>query len=197
MSDTLGRRDGFTPIALVDPDGFSYGISTDKATYALNTIDYEHHEIHAGSSFTVSDTQACNTTTLKWMVVTPDSTKYAHMLFELSSTGEATYLVTEGADRVAGTNLPAVNRRRVGTPPSSTVTVSRTPTDGTTDGATILYSRRSGITSVASKNVEGGFARGVHEWVLKPNTKYIVSITTYAEVYVSLLLDWYEHTDKE
>ena len=32
--------------------------------------------------------------------------------------------------------------------------------------------------------------------VLKPATKYIISVTTFADVYVSLRLDWYEHTDK-
>ena len=167
----------------------------DGVTNSFKIVDYAHHEIHGGSSFTVSDTQVCNTTTIKWQIITPNSTKYAHMLFELSSTGEATYLVTEGADRDAGTALSVVNRRRVGTPTEATVTVSRAPTGGTTDGATILYSRRSGITGVGSKSVEGGAARATHEWILKPNTKYVVSITTYAAVYASLLLDWYEHAD--
>lgn len=167
----------------------------DTITNALISISYAHHEIHDGGSFTVCDTVACDTTTVKWMIVTPDSTKYAHLVFDLSCTGEATYLVTGDGDRTAGTNLPTNNRRRVGTPAASTVTVSRTPTGGTTDGAAVLFSRRAGITGAGSKSVEGSNSREMNEWILKPNNKYVVSITTYADVYVTCKLDWYEHTD--
>jgi hypothetical protein len=177
-------------------DGTNFDdIRIDGVTNTLQAIDYEHHEVHAGSAFTVADTVVADTTTVKWMIVTPDSTKYSHLIFTLTSTGEATFLVTEGADRTAGTNLPPVNRRRVGTPTAATTTVSRTPTGGTTDGATTLFTMRNGITSVAAKNIEGGEARATNEWILKPNTKYIVSITTYATVYATMLLDWYEHVD--
>jgi hypothetical protein len=168
----------------------------DSTTGAIKTIEYEHHEIHGGNSFTVADTVACDTTTVKWMVVTPNTTKYSHFIFTLTSTGEALYLVTEGADRTAGVSLSAINRRRPGIPKIAGTTVSRTPTGGTTDGSTILFSMRNGITNVASKNIEGGEARALNEWILKPNTKYIISITTYADVFVTCVLDWYEHTDK-
>ena len=172
-------------------------VRIDASTHTLQTITYEHHEIHAGSSFTVADTVACDTTTVKWQVTTPSGTKYAHLIFTLTCTGEATFLVTEGSDRVDGTALSEVNRRRVGTPTSATVIVTRTPTGGATDGATILFSMRHGITNVASKNVESGSARATNEWILKPSTKYIVSITSYASTYATCLLDWYEHTDKD
>ena len=171
-------------------------LAADKTTNALNTIEYEHHEIHSGSSFTVADTIVCDTTTVKWLVTTPDTTKYAHLLFELSCTGEATYLVTEGADRTTGAALSAVNRRRVGTLKEATTTVLRGATGGTTDGATVLFSMRNGITNIAGKNIEVGAVRATNEWVLAPNTKYVVSVTTYAAVYVTCLLDWYEHTDR-
>jgi hypothetical protein len=54
---------------------------------------------------------------------------------------------------------------------------------------------RNGITSIAAKNIEGGTARATNEWVLKPNTKYVVSVTTYAAAYVTMVVDWYEHTN--
>jgi hypothetical protein len=168
---------------------------TDTKTGAVLTIDYGHHEVHDGSSFSVCDTVACNTATVKWMIATPASTTYAHLIFLLSCTGEATYLVTGDADRVAGTPLTAVNRRRVGTPAASTTTVSRTPSGGTTDGATILFSLRNGITGTGGKAAEAGSARDLNEWILKPNTKYVISVTTYATSYVTCLLDWYEHAE--
>jgi hypothetical protein len=168
----------------------------DSATWARMTIDYAHHEIHAGSSFTVADTLACDTTTVKWQITTPNTTKYAHLIFTLTSTGEATFLVTEGSDRTDGTALAELNRNRTGTPTAATVIVTRTPTGGTTDGATSLFSMRNGITQQGGKSQEGGNARATNEWVLAPNTKYVVAITTYAAVYATMILDWYEHTDR-
>ena len=168
----------------------------DSVTNTLQTINYEHHEIHSGSSFIACDVQNISTTTLKWMIVTPSSTKYAHIVFDINCTGEITTLITEGADRVAGTPLTVINRNRVGTPADATVTVSRSPTDGSTDGTVTLLHLRLGATGVGNKTLTSGGNRGINEYVLKPNTKYIVSCTTYADVYVSMCLDWYEHQNK-
>lgn len=166
----------------------------DLISHALVNIDSTLYEVHKGNSFTVADTVVCNTTTVKWQITTPDSTKYSHLVFQLASTGEATFLVTEGSDRTDGTALPEVNRNRV--PPITTAAtiVSRTPTGGTTDGAVVLFSMRNGITDVASKNIEGSNARATNKWILAPDTKYVVSITTYADVYATLIVDWYEKT---
>ncbi len=176
-------------------DGTFQPLRLDEDTNNLSIIDESHAQVHAGKSFTVSDTVACNTTTCKWMIITPNSAVYAHIIFSLTCTGEATFLITEGADRDAGAALDVINRRRVGVPAAATVTISRTPINGTTDGAVTLFSMRNGITGVGSKAVEGGSARETNEWILKPNTKYVISVTTYQDVHVSCKLDWYENTD--
>jgi len=126
------------------------------------------------------------------MINTPNSNVYSHLVFNLSCTGEATYLVTEGSDRNAGTSLNTLNRRRIGIPNVSTITVSRTPVGGSTDGVIIIFSKRLGITGTGSKSIEGADVKSTNEWILKPNTKYVISITTYASVYVTCQLDWYE-----
>ena len=181
---------------IYDEESGTYkGIAIDPTTGYPVTIDIGHHKVHEGEAFTVCDTVACDTTTVKWMIVTPNTTKYAHLIFELSCIGEATYLVTGDADRTPGTGVTEVNRRRVGTPAVSTTTVTRTPTGGSTDGATILFSKRAGITGAGSKSIEGSSARDINEWILKPNTKYVISITTYASVYVTCQLDWYENSE--
>ena len=168
----------------------------DASTWALTTVTYAHHEIHDGSGFKSCDLQNINADTVKWMIVTPNSTKYAHMLFDVECTGEMYVKVTGGADRTAGTAVATINRNQSGTPGASTVTISRTPTSGTTDGATVLVNRRVGATGVGNKTLASGGARGNNEFVLKANTKYIVRVITYANVWVSMDLDWYEHTDK-
>ena len=55
----------------------------DTITGSEVMMDEEHHQIHAGLSFVAIDTQAVNTTTMKWMVVTPATTTYAHMVFSV------------------------------------------------------------------------------------------------------------------
>ena len=177
-------------------DGEQDEIRIDASTNSIQTIEYEHHEIHAGSSFVCSDLRNVSTTTFKWQVTTPAGTKYAHMVFDLDCTGEMLVLVTEGSNKTDGTALVAINRNRVGTPTAATVIVTHTPTAGDTDGTTILINHRSGATGVGSKTIASGGMRGGNEFVLKPSTKYVISVTTYADVWVSLDIDWYEHTDK-
>lgn len=171
-------------------------IRIDASTNTLQTIEYEHHEIHSGSSFNTCDVQLVDTTTIKWQITTPAGTKYSHMVFNVAGNGEIYASITEGSDRVDGTAMAEINRNRVGTPNVAGTIITRTPTGGTTDGAVTLCQVRAGSTGVSGKTVSGGGARGQNEFVLKPSTKYIASVTTYAATYVSIEFDWYEHTDK-
>lgn len=192
----VGNMSLIRGIKIYDEESRTYkGIAIDNISGYPVCIDISHHKIHEGDSFSVCDTVACDTATVKWMFQTPNTIRYSHLVFNLSCTGEATYLVTGDADRTTGTILTAVNRRRVGTPKLATPIVSRTPVGGTTDGLTILFSKRAGITGVGSKPIEGSSARADNEWILKQNTKYIISIKTYAAVYVTCQLDWYELTE--
>jgi len=166
----------------------------DPSTSALEIIDYPHHEIHAGDSYVCTDVQSVDTTTQYWMVTTPDTTKWGHVLFILECSGEIEVTITEGADRTGTAALTAINRNR-NSSNTAGITVHRGYTNGTTDGATTVFKVRSGSTNVGGRTVFGGGVRGVNEFVLKQNTKYIIKIETFATVYVTLDLNWYEHTD--
>lgn len=170
-------------------------VAVDSSTHSLITMLYGHHEIHGGSSYTCSDVQNVDTTTLKWMVAVANTDKEPNLIFDIECTGEMTLLITEGADRAGGTAVAAINRNRRSTNTAET-TITRTPAGGSTDGATTIKNLRTGATGVASKTIAAGGARGQNEFILKKNTKYIISVTTYADVWVSLNLDWYEHTPK-
>ena len=169
----------------------------DTDTHAATTIQYAHHEIHTGNSFVVNDVQNVSTTTMKWQITTPNTVKHMHTFFDIECTGEVSVVVTEGSDRTDGTALTEINRNRVGNPTAATLIVTRTPTSGSTDGTTTIFAKRSGATGQGSKTLEGGGFRGENEFILKPNTKYVVAIETFANVYVSFRMNWYEHTNKE
>lgn len=181
---------------LIDDGGRVRDLNLDGSTNALTTITYAHHEVHEGSNFIVSDTQNVNATTMKWQVTTPDSEVEPHMVLDVECTGEMYMIVTEGSDRDDGTALAEINRNRRSSK-TADVIVTRTPVNGSTDGATTIRTIRSGATGVGSKTVSAGGLRGMNEFLLKRNTKYVVSITTYADVYVSIGFDWYEHKSKE
>ena len=174
------------------PAQTSIAYPLDGVSMALEVITDEHHEIHEGDSYTISNVQSVDTTTFKWQVTTANSTTYAHMIFAVEGTGEVSLLVTEGSDRTDGGALAEINRDR-NSPNTSGVVVTTTPTSGDTDGATTILAIRSGATNQGSKTIEGAGTRGQNEFILKPNTKYVISVTTFATVYVTLELNWYEH----
>ena len=166
----------------------------DQATNTIQIIDYAHHEVHAGTHFHCTDVQNVDTTTLYYMITTPNTTAWAHMLFGVECTGEMLVVITEGADRTGTTALTAINSNR-NSATASGLTIHRGYTDGTTNGAVTIYSARVGATGVASKTITSGGSGNSQEFVLDQNAKYIIAVTTYADVHVSLALDWYEHTD--
>ena len=168
-------------------------VRMDASTNSLQTIEYEHHEIHSGSSFTTSYVADIgNGANLDLLIETPAGTKYAHFFYEVDVKAEAALLIYEAVTATAGDAVVAYNRNRVGTPTAATVVVTSTPTS-ITEGTTIIRSKHMG----SGKTVGGG-DRGSHEFVLKPSTKYLFRLTnaTTGNNFMSVEFDWYEHIDK-
>jgi len=164
----------------------------DTATNVLETIEYEHHEIHSGSSFTLSrNVDAANGANVDILLITPAGTKWAHLTYEVEVQAEAEIFIYEAPTATAGTPLVIYNRDR-NSDKTATMTASHTPT-AITPGTTIIRQYHIGT----GKSVGGG-ARGAHEFILKANTKYLFRVhneTTNANE-ISIKLDWYEHTNK-
>jgi hypothetical protein len=171
----------------------SQNLTIDADTGNIVNIPHDHHEVHEGDAYIISDVQNVNSTTIQWQITTPDTVVEPHVEFNIDCTGEMYVVVTEGSDRVDGTPLLPINRNRRSIK-TATVIASITPTGGTTDGTTTLRILRVGSTGMGSMTIASGGSRGINEFILKRNTKYIVSITTYADVFVSLGIDFYEHT---
>lgn len=168
--------------------------AVDSLTGADMAIAYDHHEIHAGHAYHVSDVQAVATSTKYWVVTTPDTLDWAHMIFCVSGTGEILVTITEGGDRTPTTGLSEINRDR-NSSNTAGVAVHRDYTAGTTDGAVTIWQSRTGTTSQGGNLSIGPADGGRPEYVLKQNTQYIIAVQTFASIYVSLELDWYEHED--
>ena len=191
-------------------------VRIDASTNTLQTIEYEHHEIHSGSSFTCFHQETAPTDTNDRTIITfktPTSTKYLHITVAASATAVAVARIREGPSYTdnAGTTLAIYNRNRVGTPTGSTVldTSQNPDTAGSatyynhddanlpSEDGTVLGEIPLGSSTSPTKSV-GGLARAQQEWILKPATVYSFEVKSLdaSDNTHWLELDWYEHTDK-
>jgi hypothetical protein len=163
----------------------------DGMTNAVMTIEYEHHEIHGGSMFRAGENASLeNNGTRSILIVTPDTTKWAHLQYSLSSTLEVEFEFYEDGNITGGTAVTTYNRNRNSSTVSG-VLVYHTPTITTT--GTLLAQRREGAGKSA-----GTQTLGVAEWILKQNAKYLFRVTSRAGAgttnYINWWIVWYEHT---
>jgi hypothetical protein len=166
--------------------------SIDIPTNVTSTIDYSHHEIHAGSSFNVCyNADIANGATLKLLIVTPNTTKWAHMTYEVEGEAEMDLLIYEGATTTNdGTPITVFNRDR-NSATTATVTAFHTPTVTVTGTQIRCWHPGAGKTY-------GGGDRAIHEIILKQGTKYYFLLTnaTTSNNWLNIKVDWYEHTNK-
>ena len=164
----------------------------DPATHALNTISYEHHEIHDGSSFYVNDVLAMtNAQVVDYLITTPNTTRWAHSGYEIDPIDAGvTVGLFEGADRVGTTALVAYNRNR-NSLEAVTTTIHRGQSGGSTDGTQIV-TRRSGTKAFGTSTADST------ERIMKQNTKYIFRGTNLSAQTnnVNVRFFWYEHANR-
>lgn len=171
----------------------------ERTTNSLKTIDYSHAEIHGGSHYFYKDFyNLLKNETVEHLIVTPDTTKWAHMTlaFEAVSSSITIELYENISTTTDGTVEQVRNRNR-NFSDNNTTEVYLTPTGVTGDTiGNLLWTGFFG----AGKNSDGGGTRDSEEILLKQNTKYLVRVTESATVesdtVVNVNFDWYEHTNK-
>lgn len=172
-------------------------IQIDKSTRAITSIDYAHHEIHSGVHYHVSycDNDVDSGQTAELLIVTPNTTKWAHLKFTVTFILVTSVAVFEDTTTSAdGTGLTEWNSNRNAGFPVATSVVTHTPTVTVTGNA--IYNSYGGI-STGLFTREGGESRNDNEFILKQNTKYLFNATSLTnDNIICWQLDWYEHTDK-
>lgn len=165
----------------------------DGETYALQTIDYEHHETHAGNHFFYTDSVTLGAAaTQDYMITTPNTTKWAHFTFRGTGSAITTVQLYEAGDRTGTTGQTILNSDRNSATVSG-LTIHKGTSGGTTDG-TMIYTLSSGSSTAQSRQPMAA-ERG-NEIILKQNTKYILRITSgTASNLTNVYFAWYEHTN--
>ena len=174
-------------------DSTSQPLRLDKATNTIQTIDYEHHEIHAGSHFLYYDYDAeVDTGAPKYYrITTPDTTKWAHMVFTLYSEGVGTWQLFENPTvNAAGTTATTFNNDRNSLTAATTVVAY--DATSTADGTQIKV-WRTGTGTTAPSRV-GSEARSGIEIIMKQNEDYFLKFTPDSDnAKIKLQMSWYEH----
>ena len=170
-------------------------LKQDGATDALQTIDYAHHEIHSGSHFFYTDYDSdVDTASPKYYrITTPDTAKWAHMLFTLYSEGVGTWQLFENPTvNAAGTTATVFNNDRNSA--TTATTVIAYDATSTADG-TLLKTWRTGSGTTAPSRV-GTESRNDTEIILKQNEDYFLKFTPDADnAKTKIELEFYEHTN--
>jgi len=173
----------------------------DASTNSLQTVSYEHHEVHSGSHFTYfyTDADFDIADAVELLIVTPNTDKWAHMIFDVEAALDTTvqlYENTVAAGHTVNAVLLAYNNNR-NSATAHTTTINTHNNDGA-DG-TLIFESVFGISTGGGVNkvTGGGGTRGEQEWVLQQNYKYTLKVTSGTDdSSMSMKLSWYEHTDK-
>lgn len=170
------------------PDLFPY----DDGTGALQTIEFEHHQIHEGNMFTVLEvTVLGNGAVRDILAITPDTAKWAHLVWEIEHEKETSIQFYYGTTYSnVGTIVPSYNRNGNSSKIATTL-MYHTPT--ITDVGTLIGTIQQGDGKKA-----GGSDRLSNEYVLRQNCTYLVRITnlTVDNNLIFTKLNWYEHINR-
>lgn len=201
MKGSYNKRNGIDRVeainkARLDGTNILRDLVLDARQHGLVVTDSDVYMLNQGYGYTFTDIQNVSTATQDWMITTPNSNTgdRVHLIFDIECTGEILISFTEGADRNGDTELSSYNTNRNSHSSTNTV-IHRGTTGGSTDGETI-FTKRSGSTGQGSKTVAIGTDRGANAWILKPGTKYLFKAQTFADVYVTLHLEWFEFEDR-
>ena len=194
-------------VRLVDPSNDARLARFDPVFKIPISIDIAHSEVHAGHHFEVHiESGIVAVASISCAFRVPPGIKRTHVVVDWKSEDRAHIALIEGAtwDTNSGTVLTIYNNNRnsaitsqleedkTATPAWTSNGVLRDPTNIT--GGTALHTDYGYIAKQAGGTT--GLPR--HEWVLKNNKTYVITITNDAggNKYLGMVLHWYEHSDE-
>lgn len=172
----------------------------DSATFSLQTVDYEHHEIHSGSHFyieDVSDIAINNVFDVQW--TTPNTTTWAHFTFELNCEAETEWYIYEAPTiNTNGTAMTPINNNRNSSDTSQMAVSSISNTSVANANADTQVSAATEIAhGIVGAGKNGGLINRSNEIILKQNTIYCYRAIANIAGYTNFRMSWYEHAHKE
>lgn len=141
------------------------------------TIDYPHHEIHAGNHYIFSYSKALSAGSVMAVAITTPTSSVGHLHFVagLQASLSGTFVFAQNASLSGGSALTAWNNDRSSSNTSGSVIVG-TPTVTTygTAISSVVIGSNDNPTAV------GGFAESRNEFILATSSTYILYFTANA-----------------
>jgi len=167
----------------------------DSSTWAVNIIDYAHHEVHGGSAYWAYKTVTLGNAEVSGIgITTPDTTKWAHLLLKIDLSAAAVFDVLEDVTSFSGGAAFTpfnFNRNSDNTSGLTVVTGSTGDDLITPTGGAAIWDEDLGTRGAQTSR------QNAAEMILKQDSNYLFRITnSTASNNASILLTWYEHTDK-
>ena len=185
-------------VTIFSEAGIAAGV--DAVTESLQTVTYEHHEIHSGSHYFIDGVIDLSINEVyDIQLTTPNTTKWAHMVFTVACENETMIYTYEDVTIVTpgGTSYAKINNNRNSSNTSGltvngilNTSIGNANADTDVSGATILNQ-----TIVGSGRSSGSINRA-SEIILKQNTDYSMRIIASAAGYTGFHFLWYEHINK-
>lgn len=171
-----------------------YGGKIDGLTDARVGIDYEHHEVHGGSHYTLCHYQTTTGGTtggLAYIIRTSTNTSYAHMKFTINAALNAEYFFYEACTTSSdGSALTAYNNNR--TSSNVPALIISEGASITTDGTTLKH-EAIGVDGVNPVGQAGGVTDRSDEYILGANQAYGLEIFPLNnDTRWSVCFSWYE-----
>lgn len=183
----------------------------DELSSAAIGIEFAHHEIHEGDAFFADfeDEEIADGETIILAFKTMAAPVNVHMVMEFSTLTGGNIRLWEGPTWTAetGTEVPIVNRNRVGTPNSSGILANQAQAGFV--AANVVNANPTGLNTGSAMSLHhifawgsqakptGGPRRDVAEIVSKPDTQYASVFTgSGANNKAQMILNWYEHGDR-
>jgi len=169
----------------------------ERVTRGIPAIDTNHAQIHEGNAFSIGGvfTIAAGTS-LDITLHVPADTYVHYQASDISTDGanSITAILYEGATVTGGSGTPIIpiNRRRLGSPKGSAITIKQ----GATVTATGSEVDRWNFPKSASNQIQNVVSKADHiEWVLKQDCTYLFRISntgTTTAVILAFRPFWYE-----
>lgn len=175
-------------------------VGIDDSTATIQTIEYEHHEIHSGSHYFVQSYQDLainNVLQFTWQM--PNTTKWIHWSWSISTESETLWQVYEGAtinNALANAITPVNNNRNSANTSDTTMRYELHSNLAAADTDVTISANNLIESGISGSGRDAGEADRNHELVMLQNGLYVLRATATAAGFVNFNMQWYEHTDK-
>ena len=184
-NDVIVNNEGQLRVTQHDLSGRA--LEFDNLFKAALVMQTEHHEVHEGNHYSICAVGVFSLNdTVEYVITTPDTAEWAHMLFLVNTTAGFRLDVYEGSSSVVDGTPVVPNNNNRNSLNTSGLVILQDPTS-ITDGDLR-------VSLGGGNNQKGGITDRANELILKQNEVYLFRITSLNNNNtMAYCADWYEH----